>query len=58
LRVPDLQFAGIRNPNAAKLGNVLVEGCLGDAVFTADTQHLHPGFLLMQYPDDLFLSEP
>jgi hypothetical protein len=53
-----LQFTGIRNVHPAKLGLVLVKGCLGDAVLAADIRRLHPGFLLTQYPDDLFLREP
>jgi hypothetical protein len=37
--------------------NAKLKRLVADVMLAADIRRLHPGFLLLQYPDDLFFCE-
>lgn len=53
-----LQATGLGHIHPAELGLELVEGRSRDAVLAADLRRLRTDSLLLQLPDDLFLSDP
>jgi hypothetical protein len=53
-RLETLRFADI---HPTKLRLPAIERCRADPMLTANIRCLHPGLVLLQYPDDLLFRE-